>query len=303
MPREIFNKDWEFIPREEMLTYEEIVSVVDSCKKLGLEKIRITGGEPLLRKDLYKLIELIKNSNPKLEIALTTNGSLLNSNSKQLKLAGLDRITISLDALDSKLFEDMNDTKIPVKNVLEGIESAINVGFDNLKINCVVKKDINENQIIPLIEYFRNKNIILRFIEFMDVGNSNNWDFNQVITKKQIITKINSKYNFKLRGRRNKSDVGEQWIDSDSGQIIEIISSISEPFCSDCTRARLSSEGKMYTCLFGFQGFDLKEKLRNGGNLVEEIEEIWERRDDRFSELRTEYTTLQPKIEMSYIGG
>ncbi len=252
---------------------------------------------------MHKLIKLIKSSYPNIEIALTTNGSLLDLNSKNLKLAGLDRITISLDALDPELFESMNDTKIPVNRVLNGIESAINEGFTNLKINCVIKKDINENQIIPLIEFFKNKNIILRFIEFMDVGNSNNWDLNQVMTKDQILEKINTNYNFELIGRKSKSDVAERWIEKTSGQIIEIISSISEPFCSNCTRARLSSEGKLFTCLFGFQGFDLKEILRNGGNLSKKIKHIWEQRDDRFSELRAEYTTTKQKIEMSYIGG
>jgi cyclic pyranopterin phosphate synthase len=174
MPSEIFNSNWQFIPHEEMLTYEEIVKIIDCFKKFGLKKIRLTGGEPLLRKDLHKLIKLIKCSHPNIEIALTTNGSLLDLNSKNLKLAGLDRITISLDALDPELFEKMNDTKIPVNRVLNGIKSAINEGFANLKINCVIKKDINENQIIPLIKFFKNKNVILRFIEFMDVGNSNN---------------------------------------------------------------------------------------------------------------------------------
>ena len=303
MPREVFNEEWEFLPRDEMLTYEEIITLLDSFTKLGLKKIRLTGGEPLIRKDIQKLIELIKSSFPKIELALTTNGSLLKRHSKNLKNAGLDRITISLDAIDNDLFQSMNDTKIPVSNVLNGIDSAIESGFREIKINCVIKKGTNENQILPLIEYFKNKNVILRFIEFMDVGNTNNWNLNQVMTKKEIVKKINSKYEFVHRGRNKKSDVAEQWIETQSSQKIEIISSISEPFCSNCTRARVSSDGKLYTCLFGFRGFDLKKVLREGGDLTYEIKRVWEERDDKFSEMRTEFITKPQKIEMSYIGG
>ena len=303
MPREVFNEEWEFLPRDEMLTYEEIITLLDSFTKLGLKKIRLTGGEPLIRKDIQKLIELIKSSFPKIELALTTNGSLLKRHSKNLKNAGLDRITISLDAIDNDLFQSMNDTKIPVSNVLNGIDSAIESGFREIKINCVIKKGTNENQIFPLIEYFKNKNVILRFIEFMDVGNTNNWNLNQVMTKKEIVKKINSKYEFVHRGRNKKSDVAEQWIETQSSQIIEIISSISEPFCSNCTRARVSSDGKLYTCLFGFRGFDLKKVLREGGDLTYEIKRVWEERDDKFSEMRTDFITNPQKIEMSYIGG
>ncbi len=303
MPREVFNEEWEFLPRDEMLTYEEIITLLDSFTKLGLKKIRLTGGEPLIRKDIQKLIELIKSSFPKIELALTTNGSLLKRHSKNLKNAGLDRITISLDAIDNDLFQSMNDTKIPVSNVLNGIDSAIESGFREIKINCVIKKGTNENQIFPLIEYFKNKNVILRFIEFMDVGNTNNWNLNQVMTKKEIVKKINSKYEFVHLGRNKKSDVAEQWIETQSSQIIEIISSISEPFCSNCTRARVSSDGKLYTCLFGFRGFDLKKVLREGGDLTYEIKRVWEERDDKFSEMRTEFITNPQKIEMSYIGG
>ncbi len=303
MPREVFNEEWEFLPRDEMLTYEEIITLLDSFTKLGLKKIRLTGGEPLIRKDIQKLIELIKSSFPKIELALTTNGSLLKRHSENLKNAGLDRITISLDAIDNDLFQSMNDTKIPVSNVLNGIDSAIESGFREIKINCVIKKGTNENQIFPLIEYFKNKNVILRFIEFMDVGNTNNWNLNQVMTKKEIVKKINSKYEFVHLGRNKKSDVAEQWIETQSSQIIEIISSISEPFCSNCTRARVSSDGKLYTCLFGFRGFDLKKVLREGGDLTYEIKRVWEERDDKFSEMRTEFITNPQKIEMSYIGG
>tara|TARA_Y100000746_G_scaffold19237_2_gene14948 strand:- start:742 stop:1653 length:912 start_codon:yes stop_codon:yes gene_type:complete len=303
MPREVFNEEWEFLPRDEMLTYEEIITLLDSFTKLGLKKIRLTGGEPLIRKDIQKLIELIKSSFPKIELALTTNGSLLKRHSKNLKNAGLDRITISLDAIDNDLFQSMNDTKIPVSNVLNGIDSAIESGFREIKINCVIKKGTNENQILPLIEYFKNKNVILRFIEFMDVGNTNNWNLNQVMTKKEIVKKINSKYEFVHHGRNKKSDVAEQWIETQSSQKIEIISSISEPFCSNCTRARVSSDGKLYTCLFGFRGFDLKKVLREGGDLTYEIKRVWEERDDKFSEMRTEFITKPQKIEMSYIGG
>jgi cyclic pyranopterin phosphate synthase len=303
MPREVFDKNWKFLPRQEMLSYEEIVVIIDSFVKLGLKKIRLTGGEPLIRKDVDKLIQLINSAHPKLEIALTTNGSLLKSHSKKLRLAGLDRITISLDALEPELFAVMNDTEIPISQVLEGIDSAISSGFQGLKVNCVIRKGVNENQIVPLIEYFKNKNIVLRFIEFMDVGNSNSWDLNQVMTKNEILEKINKKYDFVPLGREKVSDVAEQWIDYKSNQKIEVISSISQPFCSDCTRARLSSDGKLYTCLFGFKGFDIKEILRNGGNITEEIKTIWEQRDDRFSELRNEYISTPEKIEMSYIGG
>tara|TARA_B100001113_G_C21111556_1_gene623491 strand:+ start:1423 stop:2334 length:912 start_codon:yes stop_codon:yes gene_type:complete len=303
MPREVFDKNWEFLPKNEMLTYEEILEIVDSFEKIGLKKIRLTGGEPLLRKDLHKLIQMIKSKYPKLEIALTTNGSLLKLNSIKLKKSGLDRITISLDSLDPDLFKHMNDTKIPVSQVLDGIHHAIDSGIRDIKINCVLKKGVNESQIFPLIEYFKNKKVTLRFIEFMDVGNSNNWDLNQVLTKNEILKKINQKYNFIELGREKVSDVAEQFIDNSRNQKIEIISSISQPFCSNCTRARLSSEGKLYTCLFGFNSFNLKELLRNGGDILEEIKSIWIERDDKFSELRNEYITIPKKVEMSYIGG
>ena len=303
MPREVFDENWEFLPREEMLTYEEIITLLDSFVKLGLKKVRITGGEPLIRRDLHKLINLISSSYPNIEIALTTNGSLLNRHSKILKDSGLDRITISLDALENKLFQEMNDTKIHISKVLNGIDSAIEAGFKNIKINCVIKKGTNENQILPLIEYFKNKNVILRFIEFMDVGNTNNWNLNHVMTKKEILSLINSKYEFSHLGRHKKSDVAEQWIETHSSQKIEVISSISEPFCSNCTRARISSDGKLYTCLFGFIGYDLKKILRENKDIMPEIKAIWEGRDDRFSEIRTEFITKPKKIEMSYIGG
>ena len=303
MPREVFDNNWEFLKRNELLTYEEILLVIDSFVKLGLKKVRLTGGEPLIRKDMYELIRIIKNKYPNLEIALTTNGSLLSQHSQKLKQAGLDRITISLDSLEPKLFEKMSDTKIPITRVLDGIQSVCDLNFKNIKINCVIKKGLNENQIIPLIEYFKNKNVILRFIEYMDVGNSNQWNMDQVFTKEDIIKKINSKYEFSLIGREKKSDVAEQWIEKNTNQKIEVISSISQPFCSNCTRARLSSDGKLYTCLFAFNGFDIKKILRENGDITTKIKEVWEQRDDQFSELRNEFITSQKKVEMSYIGG
>ena len=303
MPRDVFDNNWEFLHRNELLTYEEIIEIIGSFVKLGLKKIRLTGGEPLIRKDIHKLISLIKSSFPELELALTTNGSLLNYHSNKLKNAGLDRITISLDSLDPELFKIMNDTNIPINQVLNGIESAINSKIKCIKINCVIRKGMNENQIIPLIDYFREKNVILRFIEFMDVGNSNQWNLNEVMTKNEILKIINSKNEFVPIGRKKVSDVAEQWIDINTNQKIEIISSISQPFCSHCTRARLSSDGKLYTCLFGFNGFDIKKILREKGDLITEIENIWKNRDDRFSELRTEFMKIPKKIEMSYIGG
>ena len=227
MPREVFDENWEFLNRNELLTYEEILLVIDSFMELGLKKVRLTGGEPLIRKNMHELIRIIKNKYPKLEIALTTNGSLLSRYSEKLKHAGLDRITISLDSLEPTLFEKMNDTKIPITQVLEGIQSAIDLNFINIKINCVIKKGLNEDQIIPLVEYFKNKNVILRFIEFMDVGNSNQWDLEQVFTKEEIIKKINSKFNFLPLGRVKKSDVAEQWIDQSRNQKIE-----GQIFCS-----------------------------------------------------------------------
>jgi len=303
MPRDVFDKNWNFLHRNELLTYEEIIEIINSFVKLGLKKVRLTGGEPLIRKDINKLIKLIKTSFPELELALTTNGSLLTHHSKRLKKAGLDRITISLDSLESNLFKTINDTEIPISQVLNGIESAINSGIKCIKINCVVRKDVNENQIIPLIEYFKDKNVIIRFIEFMDVGNSNHWNLNQVMTGNDILKEINSKYDFFPIGRKNKSDVAEQWVDKNTNQKIEIISSISQPFCSNCTRVRLSSDGKLYSCLFGFEGFDIKKVLREKGDLTTEIEDFWKNRDDRFSELRTEFMETPKKVEMSYIGG
>lgn len=307
MPKEIFNKDYKFLSRKDLLTFEEIERVVRVYAEHGVTKIRITGGEPLVRSDLEVLIEKIAQVNGINDISLTTNASLLTlKRAHALKAAGLRRINVSLDAMDDETFMKVNDVGVSVQTVLDGIEAAAKAKFDVIKINMVVKKGLNDQSILPMARFFHGTGHILRFIEFMDVGNSNAWDMKSVITSEQIAETINQELAIEPIDPNYQGEVAKRWRYADGGGEIGIISSVSQPFCGDCSRARLSALGSIYTCLFASQGHDLRGLLRSGADdeaLAKHIREIWQGREDRYSETRTQVSVLRPKVEMSYIGG
>lgn len=306
MPREIFGPDHQFLPKEMILSYEEMTKLVKAISGLGLQKLRLTGGEPLLRKDLNLLIRMLRQElSEEMDIAMTTNGILLEKYADKLSKAGLNRVTVSLDSLDNDIFREMSDTKAEVSDVLDGIKAATDVGL-SVKVNCVIRKGVNENQIIPLVEHFRNSEVTLRFIEYMDVGNSNEWRLEEVIPASEMIAIINAKYPIKPLEAKYPGQVAKSWTYIDGGGEIGFITSVSEPFCGDCCRARLSVDGHLYTCLFASKGTDLMNPLRQGlgeNELAELTSKIWQKRDDRYSELRGKIDQPQEKVEMSYIGG
>ena len=304
MPRERFDENHTFLPKRAFLSFDEIEKVVRSCIPLGLEKVRITGGEPLLRKDLPELIE--KLSKLDIDIALTTNASLLKKNAKALHLAGLNRVTVSLDALDPELHKQMSDSNISVDSVLEGIDEAVRVGLFPVKINCVVQRGVNEEEVSKLVNHFRGTGIVVRFIEYMDVGRTNGWQLGQVVPTENILQHLQKEFDLVSVEPTNSSDVAVRWAHSDGSGEIGFISSVTAPFCGDCVRARLSADGRLVTCLFASGGHDIRALIHNGDNdeiLQEAIAAIWTRRKDRYSEIRSEDTAALPRIEMSYIGG
>ena len=248
MPREEFGKGYQFLPKTEILTYEEISNFVKACKPLGLRKVRITGGEPLLRQDLNHLVRQL--SSMEMEVALTTNGSLLEKNAGNLAESGLSRVTISLDAIDQEVHSKITDSKVPVTDILDGISAAIRYEMGPVKVNCVVQRGVNEHQIPKLVRKFRGTGVIVRFIEFMDVGSTNGWSEGQVVPTSEIIDFLSSEFDLTPLARKSASDVASRWAHSDGSGEIGFISSVSQPFCGDCVRARLSSDGKFYTCLF-----------------------------------------------------
>ncbi|HEX8988576.1 MAG TPA: GTP 3',8-cyclase MoaA [Rhodocyclaceae bacterium] len=305
MPKEVFGDDYPFLPRGELLSFEEIARIAAIFAGLGVQKIRLTGGEPLLRRDTERLIALLA-AIPGLEIALTTNGSVLPRRAQALKAAGLRRVTISLDALDDGIFTRMNDVGFPVARVLEGIAAAEAAGLAPIKINMVVQRGVNDSQIIPMAEHFRGSGHILRFIEYMDVGVSNGWRLDDVVPSAEIIRRINEVFPVEPIEAAYPGEVAERWRYRDGGGEIGVISSVTHAFCGGCTRVRLSTEGRLYTCLFAQQGFDLRTLLRNGSSDAEiaaSIANLWRVRDDRYSEIRGSQTAELRKIEMSYIGG
>tara|TARA_B100000900_G_scaffold378699_1_gene363055 strand:- start:3176 stop:4090 length:915 start_codon:yes stop_codon:yes gene_type:complete len=304
MPRERFRNNHSFLPKKELLSFEDIEKIVRSCIPLGLEKVRITGGEPLLRNDLPKLVKMLSNLN--LDVALTTNASLLKKKARALRLAGLNRVTVSLDALDPELHSKMSDSNIPVESVLEGIEEAINVGLSPVKINCVIQKGINEEEVSKLVNYFRYTDITVRFIEYMDVGRTNGWQLAHVVPSERILQHLQKEFDLIPIDRMKNSDVAERWMHRDGSGEIGFISSVTSPFCGDCVRARLSADGKLVTCLFASGGNDIRALINSGAtdeDLQREISSIWHHREDRYSEIRSEDTMTLPRIEMSYIGG
>ena len=304
MPRERFGEDHTFLPRRAYLSFEEIEKVVTACRPLGLEKVRITGGEPLLRPDLHDLISRISSTG--VEVALTTNASLLSGQAPRLADAGLDRVTVSLDALDPKIHSQMTDSSIPVEVVLGGIDAALEAGLSPVKVNCVVQRGVNETEVAPLVRRFKGTGVTVRFIEYMDVGRTNGWQLGQVVSSTDLLGYLQEEFELEPVESSRPSDVARRWAHSDGSGEIGFISSVSEPFCGDCVRARLSADGRLHTCLFASGGHDLRAIIHNGANgeaLSEAVAAIWSRREDRYSEVRSEETSALPRVEMSYIGG
>jgi cyclic pyranopterin phosphate synthase len=305
MPKEIFGAEYPYLRREEILTFEEIARLARIFAGHGVRKIRLTGGEPLVRKDVHLLVGMLAEI-PDLDLTLTTNGALLAKQAQALKDAGLKRVSVSLDSLDDEIFKAMNDADFPVAKVLEGMETAALVGLEPVKVNMVVKRGMNESSILPMARYFREKGYILRFIEYMDVGHTNGWRMDDVVSSAEIIRIISTEMPLEPADPNYKGEVAERWRYKDGSGEIGVISSVTQAFCRDCNRARLSAEGKLYTCLFAVKGHDLKSLLRSGAaddEISQTIARIWGKRTDRYSELRSENTIALPKVEMSHIGG
>jgi len=311
MPKQIFGKDFAFMPYTEMLTHEEIARLARIFVSRGVDKIRLTGGEPLLRKNIERLIEMLAEirtpDGRELDLTLTTNGSILARKARGLRLAGLKRITVSLDAIDDAVFRAMNDVDFPVAEVLKGIDAALAEGFDPVKVNVVVKKGTNEQEILPIARHFKGTPVIPRFIEYMDVGSSNGWNMDEVLPSADVIRLIDAEMPLEAIEASRVGETAERWRYRDGSGEIGVIASVTQAFCSDCNRARLSTDGKLYTCLFATGGHDLRALIR-AGHSDEEVSSalarMWRVRDDRYSELRGSQTPLPGrKVEMSYIGG
>ena len=307
MPKHIFGPDHAFLKKDKLLTFEEIERVSRSFADHGVKKLRITGGEPLIRANLESLIEKLSNIPGIEDISLTTNGSLLTLKKAQLlKAAGLNRITISLDSIDSDIFKAINGVGYCSSSVLQAIENATTAGLSPVKVNMVVKKGVNDQTLMKSIEYFRNTPNILRFIEYMDVGNSNGWVMDEVVTAAEIRDMVSAHYPIEPVSPDYHGEVAERWRYVDGSGEIGIITSVSQPFCQSCSRARLSAEGSLFTCLFASEGHDLRELLRNGSSdqdISDALRNIWQDRGDRYSELRSIIPVSKPRVEMSYIGG
>ncbi|MCX7892307.1 MAG: GTP 3',8-cyclase MoaA [Burkholderiales bacterium] len=305
MPKDVFGPDYPFLPRGEVLTFEEIVRLARVFKGHGIEKVRLTGGEPLLRRNLERLVEMLAGLGG-LDLTLTTNGSLLARKARALADAGLNRVTVSLDALDDPTFKAMNDVDFPVAKVLEGIAAAAEAGLAPVKINMVVKRGVNEHAVLPMARHFRGTGHIVRFIEFMDVGSSNGWRMDDVVPSAEILRTIAAEAPLVPAEPSHVGEVAERWRYADGSGEIGVISSVTRAFCRGCNRARISTEGRLYTCLFADSGYDLRALVRGGAGdaeISEAIARIWSVRADRYSEIRTAETARQRKVEMSYIGG
>ena len=305
MPKEIFGPDYKFLHRDQILTFEEVTRLARIFVSHGVRKIRLTGGEPLVRRDLHLLVKMLA-SIPNLDLTMTTNGSLLVKQAHILKDAGLKRVTVSLDSLDDEVFKAMNDVDFPVQAVLEGMDSAAKAGLGPIKVNMVVKRGVNESSILPMARFFREQGYILRFIEYMDVGHSNGWRMDEVVPAAEIVRMINAEMPLEPVDPNYRGEVAGRWRYKDGSGEIGVIASVTQAFCRDCNRTRLSAEGKLYTCLFAVKGHDFRELIR-GGATDEEISQamarIWGKRSDRYSEIRSENTLSLPKVEMSHIGG
>ena len=305
MPKEIFGPDYQFLQRDQILTFEEISRLAHIFVDHGVRKIRLTGGEPLVRRDLHLLVGMLAEI-PDLDLTLTTNGALLAKQARALKDAGLKRVTVSLDSLDNQTFKAMNDVDFPVEKVLEAMDVAAAVGLGPIKVNMVVKRGLNESSILPMARHFREKGYILRFIEYMDVGHSNGWRMDDVVPAKEIVKMISAEMPLEPVDPNYRGEVAERWRYKDGSGEIGVIASVTQAFCSTCNRARLSAEGALYTCLFAVKGHDFKSLLRGGATdeeLSQMLTRVWSKRADRYSELRSENTIALPKVEMSHIGG
>ncbi len=304
MPRSVFDASYPFLSRGELLSFEEITRLAAIFKTQGVEKIRLTGGEPLLRKNIERLITMLAPL--ELDLTLTTNGSLLASKAKALRSAGLKRVTVSLDALDEVTFRAMNDADFPVSKVLQGIDAAAAAGLSPIKINMVVKRGLNDAGIVAMARHFKGSGHIVRFIEFMDVGTTNGWRMDDVVPSSEVVQRISAQMPLLPAAPQYPGEVAQRWRYADGSGEVGVISSVTQAFCRSCTRARLSTEGRLYTCLFAEAGYDLRVLLRDGADdarLADAIARIWQVRSDRYSEIRTSETSSQRKVEMSYIGG
>ena len=305
MPKSVYDRNFKFLERTQLLSFDEINRLVGIFKHHGVEKIRITGGEPLLRKELEKLLAMIATDH-NLDLTLTTNATLLKQKAQLLKDSGLKRITVSLDSLNDATFKMMNDMNVSVSKVLEGIEEADKVGFSPIKVNMVVKGGTNEQDVVAMAKHFKGSGHIVRFIEFMDVGSTNGWDMERVVASKTLAAQINEVFPIEPIEANYEGEVAERWRYLDGSGEIGFISSVTQAFCRSCTRARLSAEGSIYTCLFATEGTDLRMLLRTGATdeqISNLISQTWSKRSDNYSEVRTAETSSLRKIEMSYIGG
>ena len=306
MPKEIFGRDYHFLPHDQLLTFEEAARISRIFVDLGVRKIRLTGGEPLMRRELENLVAMLGAIDSLEDLSITTNGSFPIKRVRSLKAAGLRRMNVSLDALDDETFTAMNDVNFPVAKVLEWIEASAEVGLRPVKINMVVKRGINEHAILPMAHYFREKGHVLRFIEYMDVGHSNGWRLDDVVTAREIHDLIHAELPLEPLEANYSGEVAERYHYADGSGEIGIIASVSQPFCGACSRARLSADGQLYTCLFAIKGTNLRSLLRGGASdqeLRQAVSQVWQKRIVRYSELRSAHTADLPKVEMSYIGG
>ncbi len=305
MPKEVFGRDYQFLERAELLTFEEIERVARIFVELGVNKIRLTGGEPLVRRDIERLIEMLAAIDG-VDLALTTNGSMLTARAKALREAGLRRVTVSLDSLDDDVFKTMNDVDFPVERVLDGIAAAAAAGLGPVKINMVLKRGMNENSVLPMARYFHGTGHIVRFIEYMDVGSTNGWRLDDIVPAQEVVATIDAAMPIEPVDPNYRGEVANRYRYKDGGGEIGVIASVTQPFCADCTRARISAEGQLYTCLFATRGHDLRELVRNGApdhEVADAVAALWRVRDDRYSEIRSSETAGLEKVEMSYIGG
>ena len=305
MPKEIYGKGHQFLQKEQLLTFEELARLAAIFASLGTKKVRLTGGEPLMRRGLDALVRMLAEI-PDLDLTLTTNGSLLVEQAPALAAAGLTRVTVSLDSLDDTVFKCMNDVDFPVARVLAGIDAAVAAGLGPVKINMVVRRGLNEGSILPMARYFREKGLILRFIEYMDVGHTNGWRLEDVVSAREIVRTIDAELPLLPAEANYRGEVAERWRYADGSGEIGVIASVTQPFCADCTRARLSADGGLYTCLFATTGRDLRALVRAGASddaIRDAIGETWTERADRYSEQRSSETAGLHKIEMSFIGG
>ncbi len=304
MPREVFDAGYKFLPHDAILSFEEIARLAHVFAGLGVKKIRLTGGEPLVRRDLSRLVEMLSELD--VEITLTTNGSLLAKQADSLKKAGLNRVTVSLDSLDDATFRAMNDADFPVAKVIEGIEAAAAAGLGPVKINMVVKRGVNDRDVLAMAERWRGSGHIMRFIEYMDVGSTNGWRMDDVVPSAEVVRRVSERWPLEPADANYPGEVAGRWRYLDGAGEIGVISSVTQAFCASCTRMRLSTEGSLYTCLFARSGHDLKALLRGGASddeIRNEIAAVWTNRSDRYSEIRTLETAKAKKVEMSYIGG